>query len=64
MDIDPAPVIALEQMHIGPVDDTIEHLMNAFCPCFPALAVETETAEGDRVQVIVYRHNHVGAAAA
>ncbi|MCV7424356.1 hypothetical protein H7K45_27805 [Mycobacterium yunnanensis] len=54
------PVVAVDQIHIGPVDDSIEHVMNAFCPCFPALRVESDD---DVVQVITYQHNVVGDAA-
>lgn len=54
--------VAVDQLHVGPTDDTIEHVMSAFCPCFPALDVEeTATDVGDdTVQVITYRHNQVG----
>jgi hypothetical protein len=53
------PDVSVEQIHVGPLDDAIEHTMTAFCPCQPALEVgETDCA---RAQVVTYRHNQVGA---
>lgn len=55
------PDIALEQVHFAPVDDSLVHTMSAFCPCFPALAMEQAEFENGcpGAQVITYRHNQI-----
>lgn len=53
----PVRTVASAQIHVAPIEDTIEHELSAFCPCEPVLDTDPTT---DGTPCITYTHRVAG----